>query len=117
MHQYAEQACGQGDGEEGEQLSGFERLLLCWAWVGPGLLDLVIGIRAGQLDGSGEWNRESILAEFFEGDFGDFGEAVTIEDVRNGISHIEHEKTEAAVFLVGAGAFGVGRMAHASDRG
>ena len=44
------------------------------------------------------------------------GEAVTIENVGDGVAHIEHEKTEAAVFLVRAGTFGVGRMAHTSDR-
>jgi hypothetical protein len=99
-----------------QRISGLERLLLLWEWVERGLLDLIIGIRAGQLHGSGERNREAILAEFFEGDFGDLGEAVTIENVGDGVTHIEHEKTEATVLLVGAGAFGVGRVAHASDR-
>ena len=86
-----------------------------WSEPSEGLLNLIIGIRAGPLHGSGERNREAILAEFFEGDFGDLGEAVAIEDVGDGVAHIEHEKTEAAVLLVGAGAFGVGRVAHASD--
>ena len=68
-----------------------------WSEPSEGLLDLIIGIRAGPLHGSGERNREAILAEFFEGDFGDLGETVAIEDVGDGVAHIKHEKTEAAV--------------------
>jgi hypothetical protein len=41
------------------------------------------------------------LAEFFEGDFGDLSKTVTIENIGDGVAHIEHEKTEAAVLLVG----------------
>ena len=71
--------------------SGFERLLLRRGWVGRGLLNLVIGIRAGQLDGSGKWKRNAILPEFFEGDFRNFGEAVTIEDVGDGVARSQVE--------------------------
>ena len=84
-------------------------------WVGPSLLYLVIGVGAERLQGNGKRKRNAILAEFFEGDFGDLSKTVTIENVGDGVAHIEHEKTEAAVLLVGAGAFGVGRVAHASD--
>ena len=80
-----------------QRISGLERLLLLWEWVGRGLLDLIFGIRNGPLHGSGERNREAILAEFFEGDFGDLGERMALENVRDGVAHIEHEKTEAAM--------------------
>ena len=36
-----------------QRIIGFEELLLLWEWVGPDLLDLIIGIRSGQLRGSG----------------------------------------------------------------
>jgi hypothetical protein len=49
-----------------QRISGFEQLLLLWEWVGRGLLDLIIGIRASPLHGSGERNREAILADFLE---------------------------------------------------
>ena len=74
-----------------QRISELEQLLFLWGWVGRGLLDLIIGIRAGPLHGSGERNREAILAEFFEGDFGDLGETVAIENVRDGVAHIEQE--------------------------
>ena len=62
-----------------------------WSEPSEGLLNLIIGIRAGQLHGSGERNREAILAEFFEGDFGDLSETVAIEDIRDGVAHIEQK--------------------------
>ena len=65
-----------------------------WGRLGPGLLDLIIGIRAGPLHGSGERNREAILAEFFEGDL---GEIAAIKNVGDGVAHIEHERSDAAV--------------------
>lgn len=49
-----------------QRISELERLLLLWEWVGRGLLDLIFGIRAGQLHGSGKRNREAILADFLE---------------------------------------------------
>ena len=73
-----------------QRVSGFEQLLLLWEWVGPCLLQL-IGIRAGPLERSSERNREDILAEFFERDFGDLGKTVAIENVRDGVAHIEQE--------------------------
>jgi hypothetical protein len=66
-----------------------------------GLLDLKIGIGAEQLQGNGKRKRNAILAEFFEGDFRDLSKTVTIEKIGDGVAHIEHEKTEAAVILVG----------------
>ena len=63
-----------------QRVSGFEQLLLLWEWVGPCLLQL-IGIRAGPLHGRGKRNWEAILAEFFEGDFGNLGERMALEDV------------------------------------
>ncbi len=84
-----------------QRISELERLLLLWEWVGRGLLDLIFGIRNGPLHGSGERNREAILAEFFEEDFGDLGERMALENVRDGVAHIEQEKSEAAVLLVG----------------
>ena len=84
-----------------QRISGLEQLLFLWGWVGRGLLDLIIGIRAGPLHGSGERNREAILAEFFEGDFRDLGEIAAIKNVGDGVAHIEHEKSEAAILLVG----------------
>ncbi len=49
-----------------QRISELERLLLRWGGADEGLLDLVIGIRAGQLHGSGKRNREAILADFLE---------------------------------------------------
>jgi len=74
-----------------QRISGFEELLLLWEWGGRGLLDLIIGIRAGPLHGSGERNREAIPAEFFEGELGDLSEAVTIEDVGDGVARSQVE--------------------------
>ena len=78
---------------------------------------LNLKIRCGQMGRHrhGKRYREAILAEFFEGDFGDLSQTETIKNVGDGVAHIEHEKTESAVLLVGAGAFAVGRVAHASD--
>ena len=56
------------------------------------------------------------MAEFFEGNLADLSECVAVENVCDGVVHIEHEEAQAAVFLIGAGAFGIGRVAHASDR-
>ena len=70
-----------------QRVSGFEQLLLLWEWVGPCLLQL-IGIRAGPLHGRGKRNWEDILAEFFERDL---GKTVAIENVRDGVAHIEQE--------------------------
>jgi hypothetical protein len=36
-----------------QRISELERLLFLWGLVGRGLLDLIIGIRSGQLRGSG----------------------------------------------------------------
>ena len=55
------------------------------------------------------------MAKLFKGDFGDLIKAVTVQDVGDGIAHIEHEKPETAMLLIGAGTFGVVRVAHASD--
>lgn len=52
---------------------------------------MIFGIRNGPLHGSGERNREAILAEFFEGDFGDLGERMALEDVYDGRADSEQE--------------------------
>ena len=64
----------------------------------------------------GKGDRKAVLTEFCEGDFRDLSETVTIENICDGVAHIEHEEAQAAVLLVGAGAFGVGGVTHASDR-
>ena len=53
-----------------QRISGFEELLLLWEWVGPDLLDLIIGIRAarfmGAANGIGRPSWRSFLRETSE---------------------------------------------------
>jgi hypothetical protein len=52
------------------------------------------------------------LAKFFEGDLGNLSETVTIENIGDGVAHIEHEEPKAAVLLVGAGTLFVSHSGH-----
>jgi len=47
---------------------------------------------------------EASAVHFAEGDIDDIGEAITIEDLGDGVSDIEHEHAESAVIFVWAGA-------------
>ena len=80
------------------------------------LSDLVI--RRGLVGGSGgrEGERDLVATEFLEGYLNDLREAVSVKDVGDGVSHIEHEEAQAAVVLVRAGTFLVSTLAHAGDR-
>ena len=71
-------------------------------------------LRAQSLDH--KWQRHLVPAHLSHGDLDDVGEHVAIEDSRDGIAHVEHQHSQTAVRLVGAGAAFVGRHAHARDR-
>ena len=58
-----------------------------------------------------------MAAELAERDLDDIRERVTVEDAGDGVAHIEHQHPQAAVGLVGTGAFLVGGLAHAADGG
>jgi hypothetical protein len=80
------------------------------------LSDLVI--RRGLVGGSGgrERERDLVATEFLEGYLNDLRQAESVKDVSDGVSHIEHEEAQAAVFLVRAGTFLVSALAHAGYR-
>ena len=60
--------------------------------VKTGFLDLKIRLGERGSERDGERKRESVLAEFFEGDLGDLGECVAVENICDGVAHIEHEE-------------------------
>src|SRR4051812_19027320 len=63
----------------------------------------------------GERQRQTIAANLAQRDLHDVRERVALEDIGDGISHVDHQHSQPAVLLVRAGAALVAGLARACD--
>ena len=60
-------------------------------------------------------NWHAVSSHFAKRDLHRVGKCIAIQNVRDGVAHVEHEHAQATVILVRAGAGFVGRLTHACD--